>query len=251
MGSYSNNYDVMIIDSNVDRRMRLKNATVSAESYFGDVQLCADFSIATDRLRKLRDRMVVFVSEDFPKSSLTAFVEIAKNTCAGRDSAYILNINPKQSNDATILCAGLVGVDGVLLEPFSVDSLITTTEEAAKLYYQRRTEREKRLVGMLVSKILKSIDSISTAKAIGNEPGAALCQYRDLGSTIKHLSPAMREYFFEQLIEQSLLAVVPPELTLYLARQRKYQEGIVERVKEKKKNLTSQVTSAASKILRR
>ncbi len=226
------NHDVMIIDGNVDRRMRLKSATANANNCFGDVQLCADFSIATDRLKKLRDRVIVFVSEDFSKTSLNAFIEIAKNTCAGRDSAYILNISPKQASDASVLSAGLKGVDGLLLEPFSVDTLVSTTNNAAKIYYERRTERENNLVTILVSKMLRTVDILATSKATGVAPGEAVRQYKDLGSAIQHLNPRLKEFYYEQLIEQSLRAKVPAELELFLARQTLLETKIEQTAKD-------------------
>ena len=212
-------YDIMIIDSNVERRMRLKNATQHATATFGDVQLCPDFYVATDRLKHSKDRVVVFLSEDFAGASLNAFIDIAKTTCAGRDSAYILNVGHRHAQPAAAINAGLKGIDGMLVEPFCVDSLISTTHSAAKIYYERKHEREQGLVKMLVARMLVAIDTIATAKATCSAAGEAVRDYKDLGATIQNLSPKLVPFFYETLIEQSALAQVPPELEAFMVRK--------------------------------
>jgi hypothetical protein len=209
----------MIIDSNVERRMRLKNATQHAAKTFGDVQLCSDFYVATDRLKHSKDRVVVFMSEDFAGASLNAFIDIAKTTCAGRDSAYILNVGQRHANPSSVINAGLKAIDGMLVEPFCVDSLITTTESAARLYYERKQEREHGLVKMLVSRMLVAIDTIATAKATCSAAGEAVRDYKDLGATIQNLSPKLVSFFYEMLIEQSALAQVPADLEAFMVRK--------------------------------
>lgn len=225
-------YDIVVIDESNDRRMRLKAATSSA-GIFGDVTLCRDFRVGLDKLKEGRDRVIVFVASGVSETSITTFTKKAKETAKGRDSAYILILDSSSSSNAAIAGSVLEGVDGVLLEPFSVESLLETTKVASTIYLQRRREREESAISCIIQNVLKNVDDVSSLKARGLSPGEKMRELKDSKEIIHSISNGLKQFYYSQIIEQSQLAQVPAELKAFWNNQATQEEKALERLKAK------------------
>lgn len=225
-------YDILIVDEDNDRRMRLKGATVAA-NLFGDVQLCKDYKFAISKLREGKERMIVCVGGSESKATLDTFLKQAKGTSGGQDSVYIVSFNGSNSSEASIAKSVLDGIDGVLLEPFSVDSLQDVTNLAAAVYQQRRRAREEAAVKCLVESVLKNLDTVSCLKAMEEAPGEAMKALKEFKEVLQTLDPGLQKYYYSMLIQQSEASVVPPELTAYKERRAIEEAKALERLEAK------------------
>src|SRR5437868_2155840 len=112
--------DAIIVDPDADRRMRLRSATIALPQ-FRKVEQCSIFHQASQYIQTGEALTIFFISSTFEKNLLREFIDSAKTSQRGCDSAYILTM-PSRTQDTKHVADGMLqGADGFLFEPFSVD----------------------------------------------------------------------------------------------------------------------------------
>lgn len=209
MSSAQEKYATIIVDSDLNRRMRLRQAT-SIVPLFGEVVTVAHLKEVISRLEGDRHWDLVFTSSHFPQSEIDEFVKHAKQTKQGQDAAYVLLLGvDKQGNSSELAKNIMNGLDGFLLEPYSVDSLVDITRLAARVKGERRAAREKAALNLLLGKITNQLDLVAYTRKMGIEHGQSYKTLRELCTDLAGLSPESHKLYLELAVEAFTKAPLP------------------------------------------
>ena len=222
----------MIVDSILDSRMKLKQATTSC-NLFSTVTQIGSLSDAQAKLSLGGDHWdVVFVSCHFDESEALSFVAQAKENQAGQDAAYILVLQAKEEGTAGLAQRLLQGVDGFLYEPYSINSLTEITQLAARVRKERREAREKIAMTLLVTDVMNQLDMVSYIKSAGYETTRSVQKFRELCAGFKNFSAESVNVLMEIMIR--LFSQAPPPKKVMQVKQYKGASQRVRQNMEKK-----------------
>lgn len=233
-------FDSLIIDPVVETRRRLQQVMKSVIE-FRDVTHVTTVEEGTRSLRGGSRVDVVFVSYSFSDTQISDFIELGKSTDGGMDSAYVMILRDKDQDSTRAAKSVLMGADGILFEPYSVDRLVEITRIAARVKKERGEARQKLAINMILDEATNTLDYIATLKSQGVEAGLLMKQFKKACSSIDDLNPEQRQIFFEVLVETFLAAPLPPELSegfcyrgVSSRVKSKVQEKIIENVEAEK-----------------
>jgi len=190
-------YQAMIVDSDINSRMKLKQAT-------GQVPLFADIAHETS-LEETLDTLqsgnlhcdVVFISHRFDQGDVKRFIEQAKEIKNGQDAAYILVMDKKPGSNAEVAEYLTNGFDGFLFEPYSVDSLTEITRLAAKVRTERTAAREKVAITLLVTDLISQLDLVAFLKSSGYSVSKSQEKLKDLEEKLHALNPEAFQVYYD------------------------------------------------------
>lgn len=220
-------YDAIIVDPDLDTRMRLKQAT-TAVSNFGKVWQVGSLREGISKLSSPERLDVVFLSYyRFSKEEVIEFISSGKKTQQGQDAAYILVLKGKDQESGTIAQNVMIGADGFLFEPYSVDSLYEITILADKVRKERSMLRESAALRFLISDMMNQIDLVAYVKASGMEVGRGMRKLKELCSVLTTLQPESLELYHKLALDLFENAPLPRK-----APPKRYS-GASSRVKKK------------------
>jgi DNA-binding NarL/FixJ family response regulator len=223
-----NSYDAIIADSDLDTRMRLKQAA-SSVTKFGKVNLCQNLREALGRVQNAVDECdVVFIAQNFDDAEIRSFIEEVKKTKIGQDAAFVLVLKTGKQDSANVAKNMMIGADGQLFEPYSVDQLMQITELAARVKKERAAARESAALRFLVSDIMNQIDLIAYMKSSGYEVGVHHKKFKEICSVLGTLSPESFQIYTGIAVDMFEGAPLPKKIF-----QRKAYSGASSRVKKK------------------
>lgn len=209
-------------------RMKLKQAATQVTD-FGVVTPMGTLADGINALTNgERTIDVVFVSTRFDTKELSQFVQQAKKTKQGEDSAYVMIMKAQPQGNASLAENMIIGGDSVLCEPYSVDSLVEITRLAARVKKERQGAREKIAVNLLITDLINQVDVVAYLKSSGCELGTSVKKLREMCAVLENLTPEMREYYFEAAATAFGEAKVPPK-----AMTAKKYVGVSSRVRKK------------------
>ncbi|MBX7144807.1 MAG: hypothetical protein K1X79_10185 [Oligoflexia bacterium] len=220
-------FDIIIADKLLESRMQLKAATASAPQF----DHCSLASSLGESLRLLNERRtcdIVFISQHFESAAISEFIKEARQTPAGRDAAYIMVIGVADQTSVGIAENVLIGADGFLSAPYSVDSLVEITRLASTVKRQRMRERQEAAVKMIVTDLIRAFDRVSLSKYLGQQPGEKMREFKDVCATVKALDSEWQQVYFTELISQTekLSPPIRPELPKSKRAQEKLKKKI-------------------------
>lgn len=231
-------YDAFIVDPDLDTRMRLKQATSSVHN-FGKVHQLQGLREANQKLGTDDRCDVIFLSYRFDQAELSEFIKQAKATKNGQDAAYILVMKSKDGDSSKVAANVMVGADGFLFEPYSVDYLMEITNLAARVRLERSDAREKAALNFIVHDIINQLDVVATMKAQGFEVVTALKKLKELCTVFKTLTPDSTKYYYDIAIKLFGDAPVPKKI------ETKKYGGASSRVKKRmEQKATEQIVAA-------
>jgi DNA-binding NarL/FixJ family response regulator len=220
-------YDAIIIDTEMATRMRLKQVCGSVVN-FGKVHPLGSILEGHAKLKSESNIDVIFLSHHLSQEVVAKFIKDAKATPSGQDSAYILMLKSKDQESSTIAQSMMIGADGVLFEPYSVDSLVEITLLSAKVRKERANAREEAALKFLLSDIMQQIDMIAYSKSCGYETGAAFKHFKQVCSLLHTLEGESLVIYNRLVVDLFENAPVPAALM-----QRKKYGGASSRVKKR------------------
>jgi DNA-binding NarL/FixJ family response regulator len=220
-------YDALLVDPDIQSRMRLKQAT-TAVTNFGKVLQVGSFKEAQDKLRATTNCDVVFISYKLDMPDITGFVKAAKETPQARDAAYILVLGGKDQDSSTVATSVISGFDGMLFEPYSVDNLLEITEIAARVRKERSRAREEAAIRLLVSDLMNQLDFVAYLKKSQGDSGRVLKKFKETCAVLKTLSPESLAIYSSLAVDMFEQAPLPKKVF-----QRKNYSGASSRVKKK------------------
>jgi len=221
-------FNAIIVDPNLDSRMRLKQAT-AAVPQFGEVAQNSTLQEAIQRLDAFQQRCdVIFISYRFEQAEVAKFVAEAKKTKYGQDAAYVLVLKSKDQDNTTVAETMLQGVDGFLFEPYSVDTMLEMTRLATRVRCEREAAREKLAVSLMMGDIIKQLDFVAFLKASGVSVSRSLQKLREMCVHLQAMPEDTREQRWQIMIDHFIEAKPPPK-----GLQIKSYTGVSSRVRAK------------------
>lgn len=155
-------YETLVIDSNNASRNRLKQAALAVIN-IKTVQLASANPLdkALSGLGGSGRYDVIFISAAYPQDEIARFIPAAKKTTKGEDSAYILVLKGDNQDQSVIASTLMIGADGIICEPYSVERLNEITLLAAKIRRERVESRQKAAISLLMTTLVKEYDRIT------------------------------------------------------------------------------------------
>jgi hypothetical protein len=220
-------FNALVVDSDIQSRMRLKGAASSVSS-FKSVQLLNDLKQAQNILTCGDESIdVIFLSSRCDRSDIRAFIAEAKKSQIGQDAAYVLLLGTSEQAHANLATNVLDGFDGFLIEPYSVDGLMEITHLASRVKGERSLVREKVAIKLLVREIIGQIDVIAQLKSGGAGASISINSLRETCSVLQKLEQHAHAIFHESAIEQLIDAPVPQ------IKNTRIYAGVSKRIKQK------------------
>ncbi len=227
MSDYYQKYDALIVDSDIEARMRLKQASTSVAN-FGRVLQAGKIAECLEKLQAGQRLDVIFISARFEPDVTAAFIAQAKTLPAGQDAAFVMLMRQRDKESASVASSVLNGADGLLFEPFSVDQLTEITVLAAKVRKERSGAREGAALKFLLSDIINQVDQIAYLKGCNFETGPSVKKLKEMCTVFQALSEESKVLYVQLAIEAFENAPLPK-----LIYQRKKYSGASSRVQKR------------------
>lgn len=222
-----NKVDAYIVDPEIDTRMRLKQVTASVVE-FGKVHQLTDLRSAMSKLEKEGGCDVMFLSHGFSKDEVTAFIRKAKESPKGQDTAFVLLVSANNQESANVAANVLVGADGLLFEPYSVDQCVEITRLAGKVKKERSGAREQAAMTFLLNDVMSTLDSIAYLKSAGYDVGRGFKKFKQMCKVFQNMQGESKQAYYKMAVERFIDAPLPTKMF----QQKKYS-GASSRVKKK------------------
>lgn len=176
-------FEAIIVDPDIDSRMRLKQATTAVHN-FGKVYQLNTPKEALEKLCSGERADVIFVSHRFDEGMVKDFIAEGKKSQGGQDAAYILVLKAKDQGGSVVAQSMLMGVDGMLFEPYSVDQLVEITQLASRVRKERSDARAEAAIKILVNEMMNHLDAVAGNLAKDLEAGRSVKSLKDAAATI-------------------------------------------------------------------
>ena len=230
-------FNCLIIDPDMPGRMRLKQATTPIAE-FGLVTPMGNISEANAFLNGEKVTDVVFLSARLPQEQLSPFIQAAKQSKGGQDAAYVIVTKNAGDGARSIAEIMMLGGDGMLCEPYSVDSLLEITLLSAKVRKERAGEREKVAIGIMIKDLITQLDLVCCLKANNCELGLSIRKLKESAAMIAGLPPESQSIYLDVMQQAFIDAPLPPK-----ALGVKKYGGVSSRIKKKmEQKLADEIT---------
>lgn len=220
-------YDAILVDPDIQSRMRLKQAT-TAVTNFGKVHQLSELREAQQKLGGSEKADVVFISKKHEMESILNFIKLAKGLPQGQDAAYILVLGAKDQDTSTVASSVMSGFDGFLFEPYSVDNLLEITQISARVKRERSKAREEAAMKMLMTDLMNQIDLLAYLRSCKSDPGRVLKKFKETTTVLRTLSPESFDLYQTVAIDMFENAPLPTKVF-----QKRAYGGASSRVKKK------------------
>ncbi len=177
-------FNCLSIDPDTRTRLMLKHA-MSLVVQFDSIYSVGNERAALELLSEFKYDLV-FVSDKLGKERISKFIKQAKKTEYGEVAGYIL-LCSNQEDSKGLTNSLLEGADGMLLEPYSIDSLEELSLLAAKIKAKRVEEKRKAALSYISSDVLRCVDLMSQAVFL-NHPTAIIKK------TVKNINNFISNY---------------------------------------------------------
>lgn len=199
---------VFIVDSDLERRMRLKQATVPVTLFRQTTQL-STLDEALSKLDYDDSGDLIFISSRFGEAEMSTFISRAKEMKRGQDSTFVLVLDAKEQASARLPEYMLLGIDGFLFEPYSVDGLVETANLSLRIKGERREARERLAITVMAKDIIRQIDTLSLLKRYSLTSSKVSQRLTSLGESVRKLSNDSLEVYFKVLVDEMIAAPLP------------------------------------------
>ncbi len=204
-------YDALIVDPELDTRMRLKQATTAVHN-FGKVYQVSSLREALQKCHGESLVDVIFINYRFDRGDVDDFIIKGKESPQGQDAAYVLVMQAKDQESSKIADTMLKGFDGLLFEPYSVDVLVEITKIAAKVKGDRRVQRETAAIKFLLKDVINQLDQISFNLAQGKEVGPSFKKFKDAAVVLRSFEGEKLKKYFDLAVDTFMDAPTPKKV---------------------------------------
>jgi hypothetical protein len=192
--------EAIIVDSDVNRINRLKLAARAEGSIdVSSVQSCKEACALLEQ--RNRSCNLLFLSPNLTRREVFDFVKEARTTPGGRICAYILLIDPNQSDPHALTRRLLDGIDGFLQEPYSVDGLHQLVDIARELIAKDLTNRARSAVEIAVVDLLTYIDASSSKSDEHISKHTSAERMKSLQKTLEEVYEMDQELFSDTIVQ--------------------------------------------------
>lgn len=206
-----NKFNALIVDPDIQARMRLKTAT-AAVGNFGLVAQHGELKQGLSALSAEPGTDVVFISTRFSRDEVTEFVKTARGVRNSQDCAYVLLLSQGKQEASLIACGVLEGLDGFLFEPYSAESLLEITRIAATVKSERSRVREQVALRLLLREAMAQIDLVAQLRKAGSGAAISARALQETCGVLRTLEADSLATYFEVALEE-FEKVSPPKST--------------------------------------
>ena len=204
-------FNALIIDNDLDARMRLRQAT-TAVSDFREVHQVSTLREGMTMLERFEHCDVVFISDVFPSDQAGHFIEKSKQEKHSQDAAFI-QVLKRQKDGANELAQQMMqGFDGFLFEPYSVNQLVEITKLAAVVKKERSETRAKTALSLMLGDVTSQLDIVAMLKSMGSDVGRAMKRLTELGQALKSVGSSCLGLYHELAVKVFGEAKPPSQL---------------------------------------
>lgn len=189
--------NALIVNPQLESRTRLRQLTASLPD-FGKVQLASTLAEALQRLETHVACNVVYISARYDQRVAAEFVLSGRKTAQGQGAAYmaVLGETSHSKDEAMGYIAG--GLDGVLVEPASLESILQATKLAISVSKKRDVQKQFLAIDSLLSSASQAVDRIALAATTQRHSFQSL---RAIGSTLSNLSEEALQLYLSRAID--------------------------------------------------
>lgn len=209
--STNRRYNAIVADPDARTRMLLKHATSSVVN-FGAVNLYQNLHSPLEKLEGDEHCDVIFVSYKFQQYEIKDFIQRAKERPQGQDAAYILVAKPEEQDSTTVADNVMIGTDGFLFEPYSVDSLIEITQLASRVRKERSSTRQLAALEFVINEFINYLNLIAYSKSMGLDITRAMRKLREMGQFLRTLDGEAQQMYYQLLIDTLVNAPLPTRI---------------------------------------
>lgn len=236
-------YNCLAIEPDSKNRMILKQA-MSLVAEFNHITLVRNDKAALELLRSGSAYDLIFISDRFDKNKISQFIKKAKEFDSGFLAGYIL-LTSTQNDARTVAKSLLQGIDGVLIEPYSIDSLQELSLLAAKVKEQREEEKRKIVLSFLASNVIYCVDIMAQAIILSHSANSIQRTIKRVNESILSLGSNNILELYLDILSKSFMKVQKPVIVVQECRYK----GTSERVKKiAQKDVIDKLENKISKI---
>lgn len=166
-------YQVAVLDTNNERRNRLKVALGAAGDY-GDLSPFNSKDVFIEALPNFEVLDIAFISIDFSVPDFKELVRANRSGSKDTDTCFVVMLQQAQKSKETLATFTAAGADGFLLEPFSVDEAREISHVATGLRTERRLAREIASYQAVAKSLVEQVDNLALLKRLNAPLGVAL-----------------------------------------------------------------------------
>jgi len=218
-------YLAQVIHPDSAARLRLKTIACNLAE-FSTIRQSADLKDAHNATNG-ESVDVYFISSRFEQEEIKQFTAQTKSTNSGSEAAFVLLLDGSKQDRNTLTQNVLLGLDGFLCEPYSVDGLLEITRIAAKIKLERHAAKEKFAFSLLVREIGGQIDLIATLLSQGAKAALSRRALEETCSILPTLSEESATIYTEVVLAHFENAQPPTQ-----AVKRKAYSGASQRVQQ-------------------
>ncbi|MCB0329291.1 MAG: hypothetical protein KDD70_06500 [Bdellovibrionales bacterium] len=208
----SEKFRALVIESNIDRRMRLKQATMAVPR-FAPITPVNTIAEASSQIEKgVSPFNIIFLSDRLDKEEMDQFIVMAKEKECSQDAAFVLIVPTQEDLSVIIARQTLAGVDGFLAEPYSVQSLSDIADLAAKIRAERSEARKIAAFRFLVKQVVEQMNLIAQLRAYQRNILKPMRKLKVMTSAFENLDNPMRDLYYRLTIEEFENAPLPAPL---------------------------------------
>ncbi|MCB0353713.1 MAG: hypothetical protein KDD64_09320 [Bdellovibrionales bacterium] len=201
----------LIVDNDKKSRMMLKQAVLGTGK-FSDDGTEENLQGARERLTSGSAFDVIFVAEGFPREELEGFVSAVRKSKSTDEAACIVVGGSSQDEDHAYEEAILLGADGSLIRPFSVEKLEGVVELANTVKKNRWAAKEQIRIKRLLPEIMAKLDAAAEFRSEGFDGNQSLDAMKSACDQLNHEEIESVVMYLQQAIDGFSSADLPKDL---------------------------------------
>lgn len=188
-------FTALVIHPEVDARMRFKSAA-TALTCFNGLSLVSSLEEGRSKLEREKNIELIYLSSRYDQSVSSEFIRYGKSG-PSKAAGYVLMVNGNQIKSQSMASYLMDGIDGVLPEPFSPESLLKSTERVSSVVHSRK----KRLaLEMFAHHAVESVDKLSEGLRRGTSAPLSLKSLQDAHRVLSEIDEDEFDYYVSHLI---------------------------------------------------
>ena len=210
-------FSTLVVHPDLDARMRFK-ATATTLNCFRDLTLVSSLEEGKAKLESHKNVELIYLSSRYDQSVASQFIRSGKSG-PSKAAGYVLMVNGNQIKSQAMASYLMEGIDGVLPEPFSPESLQKSTERVSSVIHGRK---RKLAIEMYVQQAAEAVDKLAELHRKGLVAPNATKTLEDLHRVLSDVDEEEFSYYVSNLITvfESAKPFVPEQI---IAAQKEYQ----------------------------
>ncbi|MCO6431783.1 MAG: hypothetical protein J5J00_13070 [Deltaproteobacteria bacterium] len=200
-------FDTLVIEPDMSARIRIKTATTAVPT-FGKVVQVNNIDEGREKIKSER-LDVIFVSCIFSQEETAKFIQETKSTVNGQDAAFVLVLKTQEKEASSVAQNVLVGADGLLFEPYSVDSLVEITRLAAQVKKERAQTREMAAIKVILNDIMEQLNLVAYLKKMKIETGRHAKKLKEMTHIFDSFDETKKAIYKELVLDAFINAPIP------------------------------------------